>query len=489
MIKKLFKWGIIVWWIAMVVLLYQRTRQPEATREEINVVYTGELVKEEWFSVYIKGEKVGYTSKILESVGGGFQLRETSYLRLPVGGVEEEVLLESITSLDSNLTVRSLTLTISAGDFEVLTTGNVRDDKFNVVVSQQDQQNSFSIPLRGNLYSPALIPELIAQDNFSQRTYRFPSFDPVSLDEGVYVVRVGRQRDGSSFGVDEPLHRLSISFAGFSTVMYVTRGGKLIYEEGGGMTSYAEDKQSALNFTMKEGGDKDLLKEFAIPAYGDADIDNPRQIHWMRVKLKGIDPNIFALDGGNQQLISPDTLIISTDNLKNMPPPDSSSVLPEIFVQSNDVRIKKKAREIIKGKSDTLEMLKAINSYLYHNIKKEYRATIPSATKILSSMKGDCNEHSVLFVALARALNIPSEIVVGVIYQNGSFMYHSWVECYLSGRWVTFDPTLGQMPVDATHIRLLRGSLENQIQLIRLTNPAIWILSYKQKVQRKVVSK
>jgi hypothetical protein len=36
------------------------------------------------------------------------------------------------------------------------------------------------------------------------------------------------------------------------------------------------------------------------------------------------------------------------------------------------------------------------------------------------------------------------------------FLYHSWAESYV-GAWVTVDPALGQMPADATHLKLVEG--------------------------------
>ncbi len=158
--------------------------------------------------------------------------------------------------------------------------------------------------------------------------------------------------------------------------------------------------------------------------------------------------------------------------------PDSSLIKPTPFIQSDDIRIISKAKEIISGTVDTLEMLMKINNYLYRNIKKVYRGTLPQAVEVLSSMRGDCNEHSILFVALARALKIPARIEVGLIYKEGRFFYHSWVSAFMGGRWWYFDPTLGQAPPDATHIRLITGDISKQIALLRLESPKIKILSF-----------
>jgi transglutaminase-like putative cysteine protease len=73
----------------------------------------------------------------------------------------------------------------------------------------------------------------------------------------------------------------------------------------------------------------------------------------------------------------------------------------------------------------------------------------------------------VLFVALARALGLPTRTAVGLVHIDGSFYYHAWPEVWLN-EWVAVDPTLGQYPADASHLRFLNGGLARQVELIRL---------------------
>ncbi len=88
--------------------------------------------------------------------------------------------------------------------------------------------------------------------------------------------------------------------------------------------------------------------------------------------------------------------------------------------------------------------------------------SVPSAREVLRTRVGDCNEHTALYVALARAVGIPTRINVGLAWVLGAFYYHAWPEVYLEepdgrGLWLPVDPTFNQFPADATHVRLLRG--------------------------------
>jgi hypothetical protein len=58
-----------------------------------------------------------------------------------------------------------------------------------------------------------------------------------------------------------------------------------------------------------------------------------------------------------------------------------------------------------------------------------------------------------------RIHTLTVHIVNGIVYapEFSGFLYHSWNESIVDGRWVAIDPTYGQIPVDATHIKLLEG--------------------------------
>jgi transglutaminase-like putative cysteine protease len=93
--------------------------------------------------------------------------------------------------------------------------------------------------------------------------------------------------------------------------------------------------------------------------------------------------------------------------------------------------------------------------------------SIPSAVDVLEHKVGDCNEHAVLAAALLRAAGVPARLAVGVVYFEGRFYYHAWLEVYY-GRWMAVDPLSGQIPADATHIRFLTGGLSRQSDMVRV---------------------
>jgi hypothetical protein len=110
----------------------------------------------------------------------------------------------------------------------------------------------------------------------------------------------------------------------------------------------------------------------------------------------------------------------------------------------------------------------ALTNWVYNNIDKDYAISLPSAVDVLRVRRGDCNEHTALFTALARAAGIPTKINLGIVYSEGMFYYHAWPAVYLDNCWLPIDPTLGQHVADATHIMLLQGGYDSQASLMRV---------------------
>jgi len=139
----------------------------------------------------------------------------------------------------------------------------------------------------------------------------------------------------------------------------------------------------------------------------------------------------------------------------------------DTFVQTDHPLIRGQAEAIIGGETDTWQRAMRVYEWVYASIEKKAVMSLPSALDVLQTREGDCNEHTVLFAALARAAGVPTRIAIGLAWSDllSGFYYHAWPEVYV-GRWTWMDPTLGQPVADATHIKLLTGSLDKWSQLL-----------------------
>ena len=78
-------------------------------------------------------------------------------------------------------------------------------------------------------------------------------------------------------------------------------------------------------------------------------------------------------------------------------------------------------------------------------LDKKPTVSLPSAREVLRTKVGDCNEHTALYVAMARSVGLPARIAVGLAYSRGAFYYHAWPEVYIDegrgrGLWLPVDP-------------------------------------------------
>jgi transglutaminase-like putative cysteine protease len=114
------------------------------------------------------------------------------------------------------------------------------------------------------------------------------------------------------------------------------------------------------------------------------------------------------------------------------------------------------AREVTKGISDPLAKVRKLAKWVADEVKDEPIDSF-SALEVLHTKKGECQAHTMLYTALARAAGIPTRMAGGIVYLEGvGFLYHAWAESDVGG-WVSVDPTFDQVGIDATHIKLVEG--------------------------------
>ncbi len=137
------------------------------------------------------------------------------------------------------------------------------------------------------------------------------------------------------------------------------------------------------------------------------------------------------------------------------------------FIQTENPVIQRLAADIVNNEERAWAKAGLICQWVYENIRKQPVVSVPSAMETLETREGDCNEHTVLYAALARAAGVPARVAVGLVWSDEleGFYYHAWPEVYV-GRWIWVDPTLGQRVADATHIKLLTGGVERWAGLV-----------------------
>jgi transglutaminase-like putative cysteine protease len=331
-------------------------------------------------------------------------------------------------------------------------------------------------------------------------TIRLPVFDPASLSTRTVEVEVlehdtlmvtdsaaldpasGRWSAARTDPV--PAWRIAEVFGGIRVESWVDADGRILRASsplGFAMekTEYelARQAQEDSRLLSSSGIDEDVILSTAVQS--NANLEDAEQFEEIRFRLSGVDLAGFQLDGGRQTLRG-DTLIVRRERWGDLDPgyelPYSfmdlrEALEPEPLIQSDDERIIRHARSITVRsavwRQDPKAVAQRLTESVYGLLEKRITFSVPNALQVLETRQGDCNEHTVLYVALARALGLPARTAVGLVYVNGSFYYHAWPEVWLD-EWVAVDPTFGQYPADASHIRFVIGGLAQQVEIVRL---------------------
>ncbi len=129
------------------------------------------------------------------------------------------------------------------------------------------------------------------------------------------------------------------------------------------------------------------------------------------------------------------------------------------------------SKEVVGGTRGTYAAATRIVHHVYRRLEKAYGASHDRASEVLVAGKGDCTEHALLFLALARAAGVPARGVHGLVYTRYSdgvpaLYWHAWAEVKAGDEWIAVDPTFDQPVADPTHIALGRGTQVDTVGLL-----------------------
>jgi hypothetical protein len=123
--------------------------------------------------------------------------------------------------------------------------------------------------------------------------------------------------------------------------------------------------------------------------------------------------------------------------------------------QCDDPAIQAKAAEIVTGKTELRDKVKAISSWININLRKEYTEIAElSAVDTLRRMGGDCSEHATLFDAFTRAIGIPARECSGYVFLSEDGGRHAWSQVWIEGRWMHVDTVLNRVGADPRYIMM-----------------------------------
>jgi hypothetical protein len=492
---------IVTAWITMIGAHVRREYfQPELARL---ASATMSLAPGTNFYTLTMGDRaIGQATSALDTVPGGFRLDDVMSLELPALGQTGTAVARTSVNLNDALLMESFEFSLDSEVGRFAAVGEVEADTLlRVTIRSEGSEQDVEFRLAQPPVFSAIVPIRLAMSGELEvgNRVQFPVFDPSSMATRTVEVRVLEQdtlifADSVSIGPDGrfraetfdtiPAWRIAEAFGGVSVESWIDDDGRTLRASsplGFSMekTQYelARQAQEEARADGFRAIDDDVILATAIQS--NIDLDGAERFDEVRFLLSGVDLEGFDLDGGRQELRG-DTLIVRREPLESLradfslPYPNmdlADALQPEPLVQSSHPDIIRAAEAMVRRRPyqrlDPYRVARDLNSGIHELLDKQITFSVPSALQVLESEQGDCNEHTVLYVAMARALGLPARTAVGLVYTNGAFFYHAWPEVWLDG-WVAMDPTFGQFPADAAHIRFVIGGLAQQVEILRL---------------------
>ncbi len=474
LVKRSIGVAIVIFWCLMNFLLLKRQLWTAPAPINLRGVEAITEDSEEWWSIHYRGEKIGYASQTIEPKAVGYRLKDESLLRLNLLGTSQTAATRLSMEVDKEWVLENFEFDLQSSDLRFRARGRVTPGKLMLEVISAGNSTRHELKLTQPPYlSAALKPLAATQQLEPGKEHFFSTFDPATLSNQITSLTIERREEIRLGDRIEPATRIRQRFKGLSVVSWIDGQGRTLKEESpGGFAIIRATRQDAKSLDGSRSVPLDLISQTAVRP--NAPIADPERKDSLRLKLSGFDLANFVLHGGRQRLEG-DRLeirreIIDPRKSFSVPLQDprwKSFLQPTAFLQSDHPDIRSLAAKIIAGQKDARLAAVRIKDWVYREIAKVPTVSVPNALDVLKSRRGDCNEHTVLFNALARAAGIPARTAVGVVYLRDAFYYHAWSEVWL-GEWISLDSVLNQFPADVTHVKFLEGDIDRQIDILQL---------------------
>jgi hypothetical protein len=357
-----------------------------------------------------------------------------------------------------------------------------------------------SVEYEGKLLFPAAIERLHRDKGFKKgSTYSFRTFDADFAEVATYQVTVGGRRDFEIMGGTHELTELMLTcdlYKGVEFVEWRSADGELWREEypdvGGVLERTTED------VATRERTAGEVLSVTSIAS--NVEFTRPRSVDEAVYELwiEG-DDHISEIvpEDARQSIVGttergillrvsrvvPDMEDVADFPVRSTPLKDYLD--GNALMQTWYPRLLGTAAKAVWGSDQNIwKGATQIERWVYdYVVDKGPGTAFASAREVLESRSGDCSEHAVLMAAMTRAVGIPTKLAAGIVYDNGAFAYHIWVEVWTGDGWYALDPTVGAGSVDATHIKLTESAVRGG----RVADLSVGIMRVFNRLGLKVV--
>ena len=431
---------------------------------------------EEWLGIYIQGQQVGYSCTKILRADSGLVVENRTQMTLLLMNEVRTLATHLFAHTDRDYALKDFSLELATLGHPTKIEGVIQGNQLMLTSYSQGSSYTQTIALQEKPYFPDAIEEVIKKKNLKPGDeINIPYFDPTTQSSAIANIKVFEKEKVLVFDKEFIGLKVEISYMGIASIFWLDDNYRLIKESSPGMgiemIPLTQDQALA---EIQPQDAFNLLPFFAVKL--DQPTPEPTSLSYLKIELKGITIEDLDLEDDFQKLTHGTRIIIESyraniDELTSISLPINEQLdflEPSAYIQCQDPEIIGQARAFIGDVTLAKEAVGKLVRGVYSLLKKNPTASLPSAIDVLKTKEGDCNEHSILFAALARAVGIPTKIYVGLVNLGGdAYYYHAWCAVWL-GKWVAVDPTFNQYPADVGHLKLKEGEIAEQAKVLKV---------------------
>ena len=448
-----------------------------------------QLPQEDWLNLTMMGTKIGYAHSYMEkSQYNGeeaIHTRMDTVMEVKRTGTRMRLETTRISYVGMDLVPQYFILTSNETGQEKQVEGTIRDGiaHLKTTLAGEATQSQKSIPPH-IIFEQMLSYLLLERGPGVGKVYTFHVFNMELMQSVKTQVKVIREDEIEYRGEVKPVYVIDYTMdimGGLTTTGWLGHDGTTYRTETGLMGIKMVLSKTDMQTALGEAGELDVIINTKVFAQGKRPIRGARHSKArLRLTEGELDKAIITdsrqkliLDdpprGGTLEIKVPD---VDASNALNLPvqmgddQEDLNGLLKStVYIQADHPAIRTTAMKILDGETNAWHASEKLCRWVNESIHdKNLKIGFGSALQTLESLEGDCTEHTVLLIALARSVGIPARICAGLVFQNDAFYYHFWPEVYV-GEWTAMEPTLGQIQADANHIQLAGSELESDSML------------------------
>jgi hypothetical protein len=439
---------------------------------------------ERWNGVFFEDQHVGFTVNRTSALEDGRMLLEQrSMLKLVTFDKLQTVITAGAALTDDTGHLQRFDFFMKSDLASLSVKGEIKGRQIIMEIDQGNGEiQELDFPIEKPPHVALSLESQIRQMELSVgTTFSIPYFDPVSMSDGEMLLNVV---DSEVLDNGEEAWWVTSNFNGVQTRSLIGSNGDILRQEGAlGISMVRMSPEAAQDLDLEDP--VDLIGLSGVPVKGK--LKNPRTKLGLVVRVLGVPIEKISsslpfqrVDLEKQQLsiqIIDLNTILETPIVNETEATDHrEALIGTLDIPSDHPDIRAKSAEILTSSSNRLEAIESINQFVFDYMEKTPVIGIPNGLSALRQAQGDCNEHTALFVSLARAAKIPARIAAGIVFSDRTgplkqFYYHAWPEVLVytennEAIWLPVDPTFGQVPADATHIKLVEGGLDRQVEIM-----------------------